>query len=103
MQKFRGFRLGRSRALIAVVAVVGLGGGVEGCDLLGTDINASLPPCVDSYCDCRDFISQAAAQEVLNAFKADPHGLDQRSKWSSLRKSAAGGSCLRSGDLFFSQ
>ena len=57
---------------------IAIGSWVGGCSRLpSSDPYASLPPCVDSYCDCRDFISQAAAQEVLNAFQEDLHGLDR--------------------------
>ncbi|NJM98481.1 MAG: DNA/RNA non-specific endonuclease [Phormidesmis sp. RL_2_1] len=41
------------------------------------DITARLPPCVDSYCDCSDFINQPLAQAVLTAFKTDVNGLDR--------------------------
>ncbi|WP_240519018.1 DNA/RNA non-specific endonuclease [Leptolyngbya sp. BC1307] len=75
MQKFRGFYSGRSRAIAIVMAI---SSGLSGCSRLpSSDPYASLPPCVDSYCDCRDFISQAAAQEVLDAFREDLHGLDR--------------------------
>ena len=46
------------------------------CDATG-DITDHLPPCVDSYCDCSDFVVQASAQAVLDAFKSDEYGLDR--------------------------
>ncbi|MFE4107025.1 DNA/RNA non-specific endonuclease [Almyronema epifaneia] len=36
-----------------------------------------LPPCVQDECNCNDFIGQALAQRVLDAFVGDPYGLDQ--------------------------
>ena len=38
---------------------------------------ASLPPCVDDNCNCGDFRDQASAQQVLEAFPADPYKLDR--------------------------
>lgn len=52
---------------------------LSGCRLLNgwaSDPRAQLPPCVDNYCDCGDFISQPLAQEVLEAFPGDPYQLD---------------------------
>ncbi len=49
---------------------------ISTCDA-PSDIYASLPPCADSYCDCGDFVSQAIAQDVLNAFEDDYYGLDK--------------------------
>lgn len=52
--------------------------GLSSCDQLGEpDIYASLPPCVDSYCDCGDFKNQQLAQTVLSSFPADYYGLDR--------------------------
>ncbi|MEL6778116.1 MAG: DNA/RNA non-specific endonuclease [Cyanobacteria bacterium J06597_16] len=62
-----------------VLAALGLSVGalvLSGCDLLGTPVE-SLPPCVDSFCDCSDFVSQDLAQLVLDAFKEDYYGLDR--------------------------
>jgi endonuclease G, mitochondrial len=51
---------------------------ISGCDaLLGADSNASLPPCVDSYCDCSDFTDQPLAQTVLETFAEDYYALDR--------------------------
>lgn len=36
----------------------------------------NLPSCIDDDCDCSHFSTQAAAQQVLNAFTGDPHRLD---------------------------
>jgi micrococcal nuclease len=36
-----------------------------------------LPSCVNADCDCKDFTSQAQAQQVLNAFPGDPFKLDR--------------------------
>ncbi|MEL6814171.1 MAG: DNA/RNA non-specific endonuclease [Cyanobacteria bacterium J06598_3] len=47
-----------------------------GCDEV-TDSMANMPPCVDSYCDCSDFVSQDVAQLVLESFKEDYYGLDR--------------------------
>ena len=58
---------------LAIATAIGL----SGCDALSeADIYASLPPCVDSYCDCSDFISQDQAQEVLLSFEEDYDNLD---------------------------
>jgi len=53
--------------------------GAAGCDeLLGaSDDLSNLPPCVDSFCDCGDFVSQDLAQLVLDSFKEDYYGLDR--------------------------
>lgn len=60
------------------VVLAGVLLGIGGCDeLAGGDIYASLPPCVDSYCDCGDFVSQDLAQRVLEAFEDDDYGLDR--------------------------
>lgn len=65
-------RRGVLSALMSVVSVAVLGG----CDDLG-DSMANMPPCVDSYCDCSDFVSQDLAQLVLDSFKEDYYGLDR--------------------------
>ena len=60
-------------ACLAIAAAIGL----TSCDTFAeADIYASLPPCVDSYCDCSDFISQDQAQQVLVAFDEDYDNLD---------------------------
>ncbi|MEM6869114.1 MAG: DNA/RNA non-specific endonuclease [Cyanobacteria bacterium P01_C01_bin.121] len=59
-------------ALNVVLAI-----GLAGCDGLATDDYSKLPPCVDSYCDCGDFVSRALAQDVFDAFKEDFYGLDR--------------------------
>ena len=52
--------------------------GLSSCGRLGEpNLNASLPPCVDSYCDCGDFKNQQIAQRVLLSFPEDYHGLDK--------------------------
>ena len=38
---------------------------------------SSLPACVEEDCNCSDFATQAEAQQVLEAVKGDPHGLDR--------------------------
>ena len=43
---------------------------------LPTASRENLPNCVNSDCDCSHFATQAAAQQVLNAFSGDPHRLD---------------------------
>lgn len=75
MQRLNWFQPQRVRAVALVVAAVSVGMG--GCDRPSTNIYASLPPCVDSYCDCGDFVSQALAQQVLDAFSTDEQGLDR--------------------------
>lgn len=75
MQRFQWFQPQRVRAVTLAAAIAGIG--VGGCDRLPTDIYASLPPCVDSYCDCGDFVNQASAQQVLDAFSTDEQGLDR--------------------------
>ncbi|MFG6094342.1 thermonuclease family protein [Leptothoe sp. ISB3NOV94-8A] len=40
-------------------------------------VNADLPSCVNSDCNCSDFQTQAQAQAVLDAFPGDPHRLDR--------------------------
>ncbi len=49
---------------------------LSGCDTAAPDI-ASLPPCVDNYCDCSDFASQDLAQTAFDAFETDENGLDK--------------------------
>ena len=51
--------------------------GRVGCDGLAVDDYSNLPPCVDSYCDCGDFVSRDLAQSVFDAFKEDFYGLDK--------------------------
>ncbi len=59
---------------------VSLSANLSGCDRLAEpDIYASLPPCVDSYCDCGDFKNQQLAQTVLESFADDYYGLDKDS------------------------
>jgi micrococcal nuclease len=41
-----------------------------------TTTNGNLPACTNSDCDCKDFKTQAQAQQVLNAFAGDPYKLD---------------------------
>ena len=48
-----------------------------GCDGLAVDDYSNLPPCVDSYCDCGDFVSRDLAQDVFDAFKEDFYSLDR--------------------------
>lgn len=36
----------------------------------------NLPACVQNDCDCSNFVVQAEAQRVLDAFPGDPHRLD---------------------------
>jgi len=38
---------------------------------------ANLPDCVNQDCNCSDFSHQKEAQEILDAFPDDPHGLDR--------------------------
>ncbi len=38
---------------------------------------ANLPACVSSDCDCKDFATQAQAQQVLDAYSGDPFKLDR--------------------------
>ena len=77
MQRVRWFQSPSSRR-IALVAIAGTLLNTSGCELLAeSDPYASLPPCVDSYCDCRDFANQALAQQVLDSFEEDLHGLDR--------------------------
>ena len=60
----------------SVIAVLTIA--CSGCSLLEEpDIFASLPPCVDSYCDCGDFKNQQLAQTVLSSFPEDYYGLDR--------------------------
>ncbi len=70
MQRFKWFQLTQRCVVFALVVTV------AGCDSAGTDF-ASLPPCVDSYCDCSDFASQDLAQLVLDSFIEDEYGLDR--------------------------
>ncbi len=57
---------------------ISLSGSLSSCGSLSEpDIYASLPPCVDSYCDCGDFKNQQLAQTVLEAFADDYYGLDK--------------------------
>ncbi|NEP55634.1 MAG: excalibur calcium-binding domain-containing protein [Symploca sp. SIO2G7] len=37
----------------------------------------NLADCVNKDCDCSDFSYQKEAQEILDAFPDDPHGLDR--------------------------
>ena len=37
----------------------------------------NLPSCVNSDCNCSDFSSWRQAQDVLESFSGDPHGLDR--------------------------
>ncbi len=69
--------MGQSRRwLKGAIALLTIG--LSGCDSLAeSDIYASLPPCVDSYCDCGDFKNQQLAQTVLEAFADDYYGLDK--------------------------
>ena len=64
------------RRYVAVFMAVVITVGAAGCGV-ADDITARLPPCVDSYCDCSDFVTQALAQEVLDAYKSDEYGLDR--------------------------
>jgi micrococcal nuclease len=41
-----------------------------------TTSTANLPACTKSDCDCKDFKTQAEAQQVLDAFPGDPYKLD---------------------------
>ena len=59
--------------LIGAASILAIGS----CDLLGMQNYSSLPPCVDSYCDCSDFTSQVLAQAVFDAFREDYYGLDR--------------------------
>ncbi|MBE9064758.1 DNA/RNA non-specific endonuclease [cf. Phormidesmis sp. LEGE 11477] len=64
---------GWMKSAIALLAV-----GLSSCEYLeSSDIYASLPPCVDSYCDCGDFKNQPLAQAVLSSFPEDYYGLDR--------------------------
>lgn len=38
---------------------------------------ANLPACVNSDCDCKDFATQAEAQQVFDAYPGDPFKLDR--------------------------
>jgi endonuclease G len=64
------------------LALAVMGAGLFGCGPVAMLIArppvdvANLPPCVDDRCYCGDFLSQAQAQEVLEALPRDPHGLD---------------------------
>lgn len=77
MQGFKGFsivqiaQIAQWPVLCMVLMAI-----LSGCGPSGPDI-ASLPPCVDSYCDCSDFASQDLAQLVLNSFDKDDNGLDR--------------------------
>ncbi|MEL7141806.1 MAG: DNA/RNA non-specific endonuclease [Cyanobacteria bacterium J06554_3] len=62
----------RSTAVCLTILLVGL----ASCDEQD-DVAAALPPCVDSYCDCGDFASQALAQLVLVSYPEDLYGLDR--------------------------
>ncbi len=61
-----------------------LGLGLIGCsevalllgDWSGAVDTANLPPCVDDDCNCGNFLAQAQAQAVLDAFSGDPYDLD---------------------------
>jgi endonuclease G len=64
--------------MIAVVAIATL---ASSCQVLqrllaNVDPNVDLPPCVDNYCNCGDFISQELAQLVLDSYAGDPYQLD---------------------------
>lgn len=48
-----------------------------GIEQLADSSRASLPPCVDDNCNCGDFRDQVSAQQVLEAFSADPYDLDR--------------------------
>lgn len=43
----------------------------------GTPEGRSLPECAKEDCNCSDFLTQAEAQAVLDAFAGDPHNLDK--------------------------
>ncbi|MEM8503540.1 MAG: DNA/RNA non-specific endonuclease [Cyanobacteria bacterium P01_D01_bin.1] len=62
-----------TKGVIALLTV----GNLSSCSLFEPDIYASLPPCVDSYCDCGDFKNQQLAQTVLESFAEDYYGLDR--------------------------
>ena len=65
------------KAAIAALTI-GISSSLSSCGILfKPDIYASLPPCVDSYCDCGDFKNQQLAQTVLDSFSDDYHGLDR--------------------------
>lgn len=74
--------LSLKRGLLGVWLTLGLS--LAGCEQVAWVIGrrfdesrASLPPCVDDDCTCEDFRDQAAAQQVLEAFSADPFNLDR--------------------------
>ena len=52
----------------------GLGVFLAGCGI-GNN-TATLPPCVETDCNCSDFATQAEAQRVFDAFPNDVHQLD---------------------------
>ena len=74
MQRFHGSQPQRRSAIALIAAAVGMA--LSGCDR-PFDPATRLPPCVDSYCDCGDFVNQALAQQVLEAFGTDEQGLDR--------------------------
>lgn len=79
-----GCSLVKQKNWILISLSIGLSFGLTGCDALwatvfrqgDSAIQASLPPCASDDCDCGDFISQSLAQQVLDAYSADPYQLD---------------------------
>ncbi len=65
--------MGRGVWLLSAVLAIGL----AGCNGLAVDSYANLPPCVDSFCNCSDFVSRDLAQEVFDSFTEDLYGLDK--------------------------
>ncbi|HEY9881909.1 MAG TPA: DNA/RNA non-specific endonuclease, partial [Leptolyngbyaceae cyanobacterium] len=62
---------------IRLALLGGLSALLTACNaLLGPSAEVTLPPCVNDNCNCGDFISQALAQRVLDAYRGDPYKLD---------------------------
>lgn len=71
-------RFGCARPKLLAIASTTFTLSLLGCNAQSSSaLYASLPPCADSYCDCSDFVSQAVAQKVLDAFEEDYFSLDQ--------------------------
>lgn len=62
---------GPARGLLSLMLL-----GIAGCGELMVDPSANLPPCVDSTCNCGDFVSQELAQRVFDSYPNDPYDLD---------------------------
>ena len=69
-------RIGKGFLQLSAIALLA---SVSSCDTLfaSVDEQSNLPPCVDSYCDCGDFVSRDLAQTVLDSFQEDYYGLDR--------------------------